>query len=98
MTAAAEPHSTPFLDTIWARLIAAAIVAVGVALFLWGNWDRLVTPEADRAIAGNPQFQQCVAERMEAIAAMEAQAGLTRHQVELHRARAAAICRQELGL
>jgi hypothetical protein len=98
MTAAAERHSTPFLDTIWARLIAAVVAVGGIALFLAVNWDRLVPPQSDRALAGNQEYQQCIAERMDAIAALEAEAGLTRFQAELHQQRADAVCRQQLGL
>ena len=97
MSAAADRHSTPFLDTIWARLIAAAIALGGIALFLTTNWDRLV-PAGAGALAGNPQYEQCIEERMEAIAALEEEAGLTRKQVELHRQRAAAFCQEQRGL
>jgi hypothetical protein len=89
------PHSSPFLDTIWARLIAAAIAVAGIALFLGVNWDR-VQSWRQGASAGAAADRQCIEERMAAIAALEAEAGLSRKQVELHRERAAAFCQQQL--
>lgn len=94
MNAAAD-HSSPFLDTIWARLLAGAIAIGGIALFLTVNWDRV---EAYRqgGLAGSSAYQQCVEERMAAIANLEQEAGLTRKQLELHRARAEGFCQQQI--
>lgn len=93
---AAAGYSSPFLDTIWARLIAAAIAVGGIALFLTANWDRL-TPAGGGALAGNSQYEQCVDERMQAIANLEQEAGLSRKQVELHRQRAQAFCQERMS-
>lgn len=95
MSTAAE-HSSPFLDSIWARLIAAAIAVGGIALFLAVNWDLLAISRGEGTLAGNSAYQQCVEERMAAIANLEQEAGLTRKEAELHRARAEAFCQEQL--
>jgi hypothetical protein len=93
---AAAGHSSPFLDTIWARLIAAAIAVGGIVLFLAANWDRL-TPAGGGALAGDSAYEECIEERIAAIANLEQEAGLSRKQVELHRQRAEAYCQQRMS-
>jgi hypothetical protein len=91
-TAATESRS--FLDTIWARLIAAIIAVAGIALFV-SAW---VAGGPDGALAGNAAYQECMAERLAAIENLRQEADLSIRAVELHQARADAFCRREAGL
>jgi hypothetical protein len=91
---AAESRS--FLDTIWARLIAAAIAIGGVAIFVSANWEGLVGGP-DQALAGNPVYRECMAERMAAIETLRREANLSVRAYDLHRQRADAFCRQQAG-
>lgn len=91
----AARHSSPFLDTIWARLIAAAIALGGIALFLAANWDYFTAGEGQ--LFGDSAYEDCIEQRMAAVEVLGQEAGLTTFQLELHRQRAAAFCQERIA-
>ena len=60
-------HKDTFLDTIWARLLAALIAIGGIALFVATNQATLSGSGTEMAGAGNGSYRQCLDERMVAV-------------------------------
>jgi hypothetical protein len=86
-------HKDTFLDTIWARLLAALIAIGGIALFVATNQATLSGSGTEMAGAGNGSYRQCLDERMVAVDKLAAEAGFTVKQKELALLRAAETCR-----
>ena len=86
-------HKDSFLDTVWARLIAALIAICGIALFLAANQTVLFGSNSEMAGAGNVAYQRCLDERLAAVKNLAKEAGFTLKQIELAEARAAETCR-----
>jgi hypothetical protein len=86
-------HKDRFLDTVWARVLAALVAIGGIALFVGTNQATLFGSKTDMAGAGNGAYQQCLGERLEAVDKLAAEAGFTVKQKELAQARAAETCR-----
>ncbi len=86
-------HKDSFLDTVWARLIAALVAICGIALFFATNEVSLPGSGADTAGAGNAGFQQCLDERLAAVEKLAKEAGFTVKQKQLKELRAAETCR-----
>jgi len=87
-------HKDSFLDTIWARVIAALVAIGGIALFLVANSGTLFGSDTDRAGAGNASYQQCLDERMAAVEILAKEAGFTVKRKELAELRAMETCRE----
>ena len=86
-------HTHSFLDSIWARLLAALIAVGGIALFYATNDVRLPGTGAQMANSVDAGYQRCLDERMAAVEHMAKEAGFTLKQKELAQARAAETCR-----
>ena len=86
-------HKDNFLDTIWARLIAALVAIFGIALFVATNQATLSGAGTELAGTGNGGFQQCLDTRLAAVDKLAGEAGFTLKQKELAEARAAETCR-----
>ena len=86
-------HKDSFLDTIWARLLAALVAIGGVALFVATNQATLSGSGTEMAGAGNGTYRQCLDERLAAVEKLAKEAGFTVKQIELAEARAAETCR-----
>jgi len=91
--AASINHKDRFLDTVWARLLAALIAIGGIALFIATNQVTLFGSDSEMAGAGNGTYQQCLDERLAAVETLAKEAGFTVKQKELAQARAAETCR-----
>ncbi len=91
--AASIIHKDRFLDTVWARLLAALIAIGGIALFIATNQVTLFGSDSEMAGAGNGTYQQCLDERLAAVETLAKEAGFTVKQKELAQARAAETCR-----
>jgi len=86
-------HKDRFLDTVWARLLAALIAVGGIALFIATNQATLFGSDTEMAGAGNGAYQQCLDERLAAVETLAKEAGFTVKQKELAQVRAAETCR-----
>ena len=86
-------HKDGFLDTVWARLIAALVAICGIALFVVTNQVTLFGSDTEMAGAGNGGYQQCLDERLAAVENLAKEAGFTVKQKQLAEIRAAETCR-----
>lgn len=89
-------HTAPFLDTLWARLIAAIIAVAGIALFVVANQDFLARTFAGQSGEPTP-YEACLEERLEAVEALAEEANYTAKQKELAEIRAEEYCRNQTG-
>ena len=86
-------HKDGFLDTVWARLIAALVAICGIALFVATNQATLFGSGTEMAGAGNGVYRQCLDERLAAVENLAKEAGFTVKQKQLAEIRAAETCR-----
>ncbi len=97
-TTATEYHSSPFLDTVWARLIALAIAIGGVLLFIAANEGFLERTLAGRTGGPPTPYQECLDARLKAVASLAEEAGYTTKQKELAEIRAREFCENQVGM
>lgn len=94
MTTATASRS--FLDTGWARFLALVVAFAGIVLFWYTN-PGLFVPGNLSPDKGKSPYEQCLAERSEAVDKMAADAGFTDKQKELALIRARETCHNLTG-
>jgi hypothetical protein len=89
--------ASSFADGVWARLLAAAVIAVAGAILVYYHRDDLFGSDGVAASGAPPQVAACLEQRVGSIERMRADGVIDETQFAAFKANAEAMCWQRFG-